>query len=86
MMLKRPSRSFISPLPLVEAPVGVGRLVATEAISDDIDAKKDDIADAPGRVGTGSAGNWRFSSAKLKFVCTAARAATVELVSTLIIF
>jgi hypothetical protein len=85
-MLKRVSRSLISPLPFVEVPVGVGKAAVAEAISEDTDAKKDDTADIPGRVGAARVGNWRFSTAETKFVAVAARAATVELVSTLMTF
>jgi hypothetical protein len=86
MMLKKVSRSLISPLPFVEVPVGVGKSAVTEAISEDTDAMKDDTADISGRVGAVKVGNWRFSSAEPKFVALAARAATVELVSTLMAF
>jgi hypothetical protein len=86
MMLNRLSRSLISPLPFVEVPVGAGDSAVAEAISEDTDAKNEDIADIPGRVGATRVGNWRFSIAEPKFVTVAARAAMVELVSTLMTF
>jgi hypothetical protein len=76
----------MSPLPFVDVPVGVGIIAVAEAISEDTDAKNDDTADIPGRVGAARAGSWRFSTAETKFVAVAARAATVELVSTLMTF
>ena len=86
MMLKRLSKSLISPLPFVEAPVGVGRTAVAEAISEDTDAKNDDTADIPGRVGATRVGSWRFSTTEMNPVDVAACAVIVELVSTLTTF